>query len=268
MPKLKKQAVKPKYTTRLLKAGALLDEMRILVRNWDDLQNRNSQNRLILIENILDKPSRSRARDIVRSVFVPRFINGKPQEAWKIVLVLEKLNVSINILRSIYYWITARNEPILHDFVCEELIKMKQTGKQFITVYEVVRWIKNKLLSYKITWSESVILGVARKILAILRDFHLLQGKVNKKITPLYIPVEAFIYIAFILSKEGFSGYKLVAHPDWQLFLFTPDAVERMFLEADRHGFLNYMAAGQITRIEFPAGNYEEMSNVISQRKD
>ena len=186
MPKLKKQAVKPKYTTRLLKAGALLDEMRILVRNWDDLQNRNSQNRLILIENILDKPSRSRARDIVRSAFVPRFINGKPQEAWKIVLVLEKLNVSINILRSLYYWITARNEPILYDFVCEELIKMKQTGKQFITVYEVVRWIKNKLLSYKITWSESVILGVARKILAILRDFHLLQGKVNKKITPLY----------------------------------------------------------------------------------
>ncbi len=265
MSKLKKQSVNPKYTTRLLKAGALLDEMRILIRNWEDLQSKKSQDRLILVENILDKPSRSRARDIFSSAFVPRFLKGQPKEAWKILRVLEAQNVAINILRPIYYWITVRNEPILYDFICEELSKIKQTGKEFITVYEVVVWLKNKLLSYKITWSESVILGIARKILAILRDFHLLQGRVNKKLTSFYLPLEAFVYIAFILSKQGFSGYKLVCHPDWRLFLLPLDAVERKFLEADRHGFLNYLAAGKIARIEFSASTYEEMANVISQ---
>ncbi|MDL1970727.1 MAG: DUF1819 family protein [Candidatus Desulfofervidaceae bacterium] len=266
MSTLTKQSVKPKYTARLLKAGALLEDMRILVRNWENSSNTRNQATLIVLENLLGKPSRSRALDIFKCAFSPRFINGKPPQAWKIVHSLEERNVPINILRPVYYWITARNEPLLYDFVCEELAKINQTSRQFVTTEEVAIWIKNKLSSHKITWSESVTLGVARKILSILRDFGILQGAVKKKIAPMYLPVEAFAYIAFALTNEGFSGTKLINHPDWQLFLFTPGTIEHMFLEADRHKLLSYFAAGQIVRIEFPANSYEEMANVIAQR--
>ena len=258
------KGIKKRYTTRILKAGALLNDIRILVCSLENLKDRQSI--LKILENLRYKRSISRVKDIFKYAFLPRFINGKPPQAWKIVRVLEERKVPINILRPVYYWITARNEPILYDFVCEELVKINQTGRQFITTEEVAIWIKNKISFYQMTWSESVILGVARKILSILRDFGILQGTVKKKIAPIYLPIEAFAYIAFALTNEDFSGAKLINHPDWRLFLFTPNTIEQMFLEADRYKLLNYFAAGQIVRIEFPANSYKGMADVIAKR--
>ncbi len=118
MPKTKT----PRYNTRLLKAGALFNEMRILVRLWDEKKNSMPLSALAS-QNLLGKPSRSRELDILKYAFLPRFVKGRPLQAWKIARALEDQEASLEILRPIYYWITARNEPLLYDFGCEELYK-------------------------------------------------------------------------------------------------------------------------------------------------
>jgi hypothetical protein len=51
--------------------------------------------------------------------------------------------------------------------------------------------------------------------ISTLRDFGVLQGAVNKRIAPAYMPVTAFAYIAFYLKQHQPSGARLLEHPDW-----------------------------------------------------
>lgn len=255
------------YNSRLQKGGALLEDMRFLVRSW---QNGSVQEQIdvIVTQNLLGKQSRARARETLRRAFLPRFVTGRPREAWEIVRELEDQNLPLESLRPVYYWITARNESLLYDFVREELLPRSKRQEQRITTKEVFDWIRTRLALCKKAWSEAVTTKVAQGILATLRDFGVLEGATNKRISPVYVPVEAFTYISFAIEKEGITGAGLVNHQDWSLFLFSPRVVEHMFLEADRNKLLRYHAAGKIMRVDFPADSYKEMAHVIASRTD
>jgi len=253
------------YNSRLQKGGALLEDMRLLVRNWQNGCEKSRINAAV-VDNLLGKDTRTRAWDTFRRAFLPRFVNGSPREAWKIVRELEDRNVPIEILRPVYYWITARNERLLYDFVCNELLLRSQRQELRITTNDVVAWLTSQLASCGKAWSETVTARVARGMLATLRDFGILEGAVIKKIAPVYLPIESFAYIAFAIYQGGITGANLVNHRDWLLFLFSLPVVERMFLEADRHGLLRYHAAGRIVRIDFSSRNFGEMADVVVTR--
>ncbi len=250
------------YTTRLQKGGALLEDMRLLVRSWSE-DNQHHQRDMLIAENVLGKESRARAADTYRRAFVPRFIQGNPPNAWKIVRALEDENVSVDILRPVYYWITARSDPLLYDFVCDDLIR--RSSHEEIRTSETAHWIIKQLAATGKSWTPTVTLKVARGVLATLRDFGILEGRAKKRLAASYLPVDSFAYLAFALHHEGTSGRGLVEHSDWRLFLLAPPLVERMFLEADRAGLLEFHAAGRIARVEFPAHDFPEMAHVIAR---
>jgi hypothetical protein len=102
--------------------------------------------------------------------------------------------------------------------------------------------------------------------MATLRDFGVLQGAVNKRLAPTYLPVEAFAYIAFYLRQDQPSGERLINHPEWRLLFLSQQAVERFLIEAHQRHLLEYRAAGPVIRIDFPAGSLEEYAHVITQR--
>lgn len=255
-----------KYTTRLQKGGALLDDMRLLVRSWDQKTPSDDRKREVVLKNPLNKQTRTRAADIYRRTFSPRFLKGDPPEAWKIVRPLEDRDFSLGILKPIYYWITARSEPLIYDFVREEILARSKSPDKSIRISETVIWLKQKLSQQAQSWSETVSLKVARGLLASIRDFGILEGEAKKRLAPVYLPLESFAYLAFTLYGLGQSGEGLVNHKDWQLFLLRPSMVEKLFLEAHQHRLLDYQAAGKIHRIEFFAQNSEEMADVIHRR--
>ena len=115
-------------------------------------------------------------------------------------------------------------------------------------------------------WSENTTARVAQGLLSTLRDFGVLQGAVNKRIAPAYLPVAAFAYVAFYLKQHQPSGAKLVEHPDWKLFFLTREGVERFLFEAHQHGLLEYHAAGSVTRLTFPARTLEEYAHVLAEK--
>jgi hypothetical protein len=107
---------------------------------------------------------------------------------------------------------------------------------------------------------------VAQGLLSTLRDFGVLRGAINKRISPACVPVPAFAYVMFYLKQHQRSGARLVEHPDWRLFSLNREAVERFLFEAHQHGLLEYHAAGSVIRLTFPAETLEEYSNVLAQR--
>lgn len=241
--------------------------MRLLVRHWSDKLNYDKQIHDFIIENILGKKTRSRTIDILQRAFFQRFIKGNPPESWKILRPLEDRDVSIDIVSPIYFWITSRSENLIYDFVTEFLYHRIKSPDFLIRTDETIQWLRKQLADRGQIWSEAVTLRVARGLLAALRDFGILQGKLIKKITPIYLPCESFAYLAFALFSLRNTGKRLVIHPDWRLFFLSSSGVEHLFLEAHQNGFLRYAAAGEIHCIEFPTQSFEGMADVILGRR-
>lgn len=260
---VQKDVKKLLYSNRLLKASALLGDMRLFVKAIDEHSIQPSKMNSD-VAKILGKKTISRAQDVYSSCLVPRLISGDPAEAWHFIKPLEGRNVPIQIVRPIYYWVTARSERIIYDFVQDELWQKMNSVNRSITVADAAIWLRNKLKESELTWSKAVVERMAQGILATLRDFGILQGAVKKRISSPYLPLESFAYLAFLLFTLGNSGSKLANHPDWRIFLLTHDAVEELFFAAHQRKFLIYEVAGNLIRISFFAKNVEEMANAIA----
>jgi hypothetical protein len=251
-------------TGRLQKGGALLPDMRLLVTHWSEelsIENSTAQ-----VASILGKKTLARAHDVYAEAFRPRFIKGSPANAWKLARTLEDIHTDIAILRPFYYWITARAEAALYDFVIEEIMPRSSSGQSYTSVDDAVAWLQKKIDEAKRQWTPTVTRKVGQGMLAALRDFGILEGTGRKHIAPVHIPLEAFSLIAFILNSEGISGHRLVQHQDWKLFLLYERNVERILLECHQHGWLGFYAAGAIYRTEFREISFTEYAHVVLNR--
>lgn len=248
------------YRTRLQKGGALFDEMRQLVRTWSDAPAKAQRDTGVL-GNILNKDTRTRLADIYRRAFLPRFVDGPIPDAWKLVRPLEDVQAPIHILRPVYYWITAKAEPLLADFLRDFILPRQALVRAGIGTEEVVSWLDEK----GCPWSKTVAVKVARGLLAALRDFGVLEGRAHKRLAGSVLSVPAFAYLALCLRRNGAVSHTLLAHRDWQLFLMRPSDVEHYFLLAHQDRLLEYQAAGSSVSINFPTDSLEEYANVVAQ---
>ena len=249
------------YNTRILKGGALFEEMRQLVRSWNDAHTQELEETAVR-SNVLNKTTRARAADIVRRVYIPRFVEGPIPNAWKMARYLEDQNAIPAIIRPVYYWISAKAEPLIFDFATQYLLPRTSSARVGVSVDDVLGWLNLKGCK----WSSTSALKVARGLLAALRDFGILEGGTNKRLASRRLPNEAFAYLAFCFSKLGAAGRHLVFHPDWELFLLQIPEVEHEFLEAHQRRLLEYHAAGSTISISFPCTTLEEYARVVAGR--
>lgn len=248
------------YTSRLQKGGALLEDMRQLVRHWSDDPAR-AQRDAGIRSNVLNKETRNRLTDVYQRAFLPRFVNGPIPNAWRLVRALEDAGASAAVLRPVYYWITATAEPLLGDF-CREVLYPRQADARIgVDTALALSWLDGK----GCPWSPDVATRVARGLLAALRDFGILQGRARKRLGDPAPPLRSFAYIAFCLRSHGTTSPELLVHRDWQLFLLSPEDVERLFLHAHQDRLLDYHAAGSVIQIHFPTDSVEEYARVVAR---
>jgi Putative inner membrane protein (DUF1819) len=255
----------PPYTSKIIKASALLDDTKTLLSHWEvDAtvpENLDRINR----ENVFAKASRSRVKDIL-AVFRQRYL--VEPDVVKALVILVKNRFPAASLDRVLYLHAARADALLHDAVTEILLPMQAQGITDITLMAVqkvlAKWVEKGLTTT--AWSENTTERVAQGLLSTLRDFGVLQGAIKKRIAPAYMPVTAFAYIAFYLKQHQPSGAKLLEHPDWKLFFLNRELVERFFFEGNQHNLLEYQAAGTVTRLTFPATTLEEYANVLAQK--
>lgn len=262
---MKNNEVPYPYTTRLQKAGAAIEDTRILLRHWNDEIPKEKLTEKLITENVLGKASRMRTKDVINRIFIPRFVQGEPKNAWKYLQTLEIGGTDGTTMAALLYYHTARSERILYDFMVVEVYPRFKIGHSEIGVEDAVHYISETVVQEKSGggWTDTVSLKVARGMLAALRDFGILEGKVKKRIASVFLPSPAFAIIAFILSQQLKSADKIIRCDDWKLYFLSPEAVERKLLEAHQLGYLNYKVAGDIKRIDFPYSTLEEMAHGI-----
>ncbi len=252
------------YKARFHHYGAMIDEMRLLIRYYEPSLPKSEWVQFVIDRNLLGKASRWWVKELITGVFYPRFVNGEVGNAVLHLKVLESKNANVDIIRSIMYFHTALNDAFLYDFVTLCLFEKYFSGQISISAKDVYQFIlETPTEKFNNPWSEYIKHRLSRGVMATLRDFGILEGKARKQIANYHLPLETFVYVAFLLSEQVSSGEKMLAHPHWRLFLLTPRIVERMFLRAHQTGYLNYHAAGGVIRINFNFSNVEEFLHGI-----
>jgi hypothetical protein len=253
------------YTSRIIKAGALLSDTKMVLAHWDALKSTTENLDAFKRENIFGKASRSRASDVL-AIFDRRYL--RDEAVTKALVQLVRNRFPDEALNRILYFHSAQSDQLLHDVVTEVLWDFYNRGKTEVHANELqsvlTRWVREGKTAA--SWQAYTTLRVAQGVLATLRDFGILRGKANKHLAPVHLAIEAFAYIAFYLHQKQPSGERLIKHPEWRLFLLSTDEVERLFLEAHQLRLLEYYAAGPVIRIAFPSESLEEYGRVISER--
>jgi hypothetical protein len=197
---------------------------------------------------LLGKPSRSRAEDVL-AIFRQRLLSD--QRLANSLALLAQAGVKRTVLNRLLYFYAARADRLLHDVVTEMLVPWFRSGRLAVTPVDVEARLQEWGRQGETTgcWSAATVQRVAQGVLATLRDFEVLGGKVLKQITPPGLPVEAAAYIAFVLTSEGIPASELTSAEDWGLFFLEPASVERLLLEAHQLHLLSYAAAGRVVRL-------------------
>ena len=165
------------YTTRLQKGGALLNEMRSLVRIWSDVPAAELREHLMRA-NVLNKDTRARLADVYRRTFVPRFVQGPiPTRGSWYVRSKTLRHRSRSRVPSTTGFLRRPSRSLLTSVV-SSFCPDRQIVRAGIGTQEVVNWLAGK----GCPWSPTVATKVARGLLAALRDFGILEGRAQKRL--------------------------------------------------------------------------------------
>jgi hypothetical protein len=259
------RAVAVPYSSKIIKAGALVADTKTLLAHWDVSVSVQANMDRIRQENLFGKASRSRVADVL-AIFRQRFLGEVHVTRALVVLVRKRLPAAA--LDRILYFHAARADRLLRDTVTEILAPLQARGVSEIDTQGIQRPLNEWVDAGKTSgeWSEPTTIRIAQGLLSTLRDFGVLQGAAKKRIAPAYLPVTAFAYVLFYVKQHQPSGAKLVEHPDWRLFFLPREGVERFMFEAHQRGLLEYHAAGSVTRLSFPVTTLEEYAHVLAER--
>lgn len=243
------------YTSKIIKASALLADTKTLFSFWDESKTAEENFQEARHANIFGKASRARVEDILR-IFRQRYWLDDGSDVALRRLV--RSGLPAEIMDRVLYYYAALADALIYDFVTEYLYDLYARGRHVITKEDVLDFIGNAVARGRTAgpWnSPETRSRVAEGLLASLRDFHILSGPRRsskpKTLAPVHLPVEAFVFVGFHIHRDVVSGDRLLRDPHWKLFLLDVDAVERLFVEGHQLGYLRYEAAGSLIRVEF-----------------
>jgi hypothetical protein len=261
------QSPAPIYTSRIIKASALIADTKVLLAAWDPERSVAENLDRARRENIFGKASRSRVQDILL-IFRQRYFDDA--DVGTALVTLTQDGAPAQWIDPLLYFFSTQNDRTLRDLVIEVLYPRHLAGYTDLPIEVVVRAVRNWVAEGKTTtpWGDKTILRVARNSMAALRDFGVLQGAVNKRLAPIYLPMPSFALIALWLQQRERSGQLVLQSDDWRLFFLPVQGVERFFVEAHQEHLLTYHAAGSVIRIEFPAASLTEYAHALLENEN
>jgi hypothetical protein len=147
---------KPPYTSRIIKAGALIGDTKSLLSHWDLDASVDENLSRLRRENVFGKASRSRVEDIL-GIFRQRYLCE--ESVTRAIVTLVRSKFSTAALEKLFYFHSAKNDKLLHDTVTEILLPMQEQGLLHVTVQDVRRsltkWIEEG--KTKGQWSTSTV---------------------------------------------------------------------------------------------------------------
>lgn len=250
-----------KFSTNMMKGGAMLDDATRLAEVWQPELDAEANVRRVSDLNLLAKTTRARADDILLRILKPRYIASGDEVIRSLKVLLDRPDA----FREACYYETSRDDALLAEFAEEQLFDFYSKGRTVVSIEEVRDWLADLAAQGRApTWTDTVRTKVSRGILAALRDFGILEGGSIKRIaTPRLTPL-GFAYVAFREHEQGASSRALVESRVWRRWLLESDRVTELFSQAERLGVLRYLQAGTAIRIDWVSRSLEEVARAAA----
>jgi hypothetical protein len=240
--------------------GAMVEETYTVFAAWDfDRSKRENLDRL-RAENFIGASSATWLRDVGK-VLNRRF---DPDGRDRPLVVLAKHGVSIDEWKPLLLWHMTRDEFLVRDFLETWLFGAYESGVFRIRPEDVEAYlggIGNRGATVEHAWSEETTKRVAAGLLKIAVDFGLLRGSIAKEFASYHLPERSFLYLLHAMRDEQVSPGKVLASPDWRLFLMRSADVEQELLRLHQFRKLDYQIAGSLVQLSLPCTSTREYAD-------
>lgn len=245
----------PRYTSKIIKGGALLEESRRLVDAWDKKKSPAANLDDLRARNLLGKRSRKRVSDSL-VILRQRLIDPGPT----VLHALRGLVHDGEAFREACYFEAARNDDLLAFATATVLWDMRSYGWAKVTVRDLEKaLLRDPSLGSVAAWGETTRTRVIHGLLSALRDFGVLEGRAIKHLHTPHLSFGGFVYALGRLRELGESSHAIVNSKVWRWWLLDAAQVRAHLLEADRAGLLRYSDAGSTVRIDWRVDGLEAM---------
>jgi hypothetical protein len=234
--------------------GAMIEETYAAFADWNfDRSKRENLDRL-RAENFIGAKSATWLRDVAW-VLSRRF---QPEGRDRPLVTLAQRRLSIDEWKPLLLWHMTRDEFLVRDFFETWLFSAYESGVLRIRAEDIETYlggIGKRGAMTEHAWSEETTRRVAAGLLKIAVDFGLLRGSAAKEFVSYHLPERSFLYLLHAIRDEKASPSKIVASPDWRLFLMRPADVEHELLHLHQFRKLEYHVAGSLVQLALPCAN-------------
>ena len=164
-----------------------------------------------------------------------------------------------------------RDEFLVRDFLQNWLFPAYESGAFRVRSQEVASYLADIGKHGGTTehaWSEATTKRVAVGLLTIAADFGLLRGGAVKEFASYHLPERSFLYLLHALMEDKQSPGKIIAAPDWRLFLMRPSDVEDELLRLHQFRKLDYQVAGSLVQLTLPCASSRRLRGEDGRMSD
>ncbi|MFL5345609.1 MAG: BrxA family protein [Hyalangium sp.] len=231
--------------------GAMIEETYAVFAAWDfECSKRENLDRL-RHENFIGASSATWLRDVAK-VLNRRF---EPAGRDKPLVLLAKHGFPLDEWRPLLLWHLTRDEFLVRDFIETWLFAAYDGGTFRVRTEDVEGYlgsIARRGATTEHAWSVQTTKRVAAGLLKIAVDFGLLRGSITKEFVSFHLPEKSFLYLLHAMRDEKLAPSKVIASPEWRLFLMRPADVEHELLRLHQYRKLEYQVAGSLVQLSLP----------------
>jgi hypothetical protein len=241
----------------------MISETYEVLSRWDFAKSKRANLEQMQDENYIGASSSTWLRD-VRKVLNRRL---DPEGRDRSLVTLAKGGCQMNEWRPILLWHMTRDEFLVRDFLINWLAVAHDNGVYRVRpddLHDYLRSVNRRGGETEHHWTEATLSRVATGLLRISADFSLLTDGPVKEFAGYHLPERSLRYLLHaILEYEDGSPRRLMASPEWRMFLMRPADLESEVLRLHQFKLVEYQAAGSLIQISFPEQSASEFAETM-----
>jgi hypothetical protein len=229
----------------------MIEETYAVFAAWDFARSKRQNLDRLREENFIGARSTTWLRDVAK-VMNRRF---DPEGRDRPLVLLAKNGCDLDEWKPILLWHLTRDEFLLRDFLQSWLFLAFDAGVFRVRPEDLSEHLRTTHKRGGMTaraWTETTQKRVAAGLLKMAVDFGQLRGSAVKEFASYHLPERSFLYLLHAIREEEQNPSRVIASPDFRMFLMRPADVERELLRLHQFRKLDYQVAGSLVQITLP----------------
>jgi hypothetical protein len=229
--------------------GSMVAETYKVLAQWDfDLSKKANLDRL-REENYIAASSATWLRDVAK------VLNRRldPAGRDRPLAILAQGGFPLDEWKPILLWHITRDEFLLRDFLINWLFDAYERGLYRIAPDDLVEYlstVRQRGGQIEHAWTNATTHRVAAGLLKLAADFGLLSGGTVKEFPRYHLPERSLTYlIRAILVHESGSAQRMLASPEWRMYLMSTDDLTNELLRLHQFRALQFEQAGSLVQL-------------------